>query len=520
MIELEVYNKKIITKDLLEFMISITELRQAIESQYSTKCFVNLVELSLSPTKAYTHLQSCYQSSFDNNDRLVFYTSDHISDSFLQHLYQACNLIDISNFFVLICSPYELDSAVITNAQKVSTDPVPFQWYQVDIEPTGDLQFDFAVPEKLCPMPWMNLEIDNHGNISPCCAYSNGGIAHVNNSTLNQAFYNNQMSHLRQQFLDGMQPSGCKKCWDLEDRGLISIRTYNLGLLKKELLTNYIDDLKIRSLDLKPGNTCNFKCRICTPKSSSLYEQEFKKIKNITFKTPNWAEDTPVVIDEITQLLPNLTNIDMYGGEPFLIKPVLRLVKQAAESGYSHNIRLHFNSNGSIYPEHHIKYWKNFKHIDIQFSIDNVGKRFELERGGSWDQVAHNIQTLVDLNLPNVNISIMPAISIMNIFYIDELLHWADNLNLSVNPLYVTTPNGFALTNLTANAKKTIVNKFKDHPWLEMKNILSYIQSLPDSDGREFLKLCKHFDSIRRENFLDSHFEIAEAMGYVYNSKL
>jgi sulfatase maturation enzyme AslB (radical SAM superfamily) len=207
----------------------------------------------------------------------------------------------------------------------------------------------------------------------------------------------------------------------------------------------------------------------------------------------------------------------MYGGEPFLIKPLLRLVEQAVDQGHAKNITLHYNSNGSIYPEKYIDYWKKFKHVDIHFSIDNIGTRFELERGGSWNQVDSNINQLVNLKLPNIKINIMPAISIMNIFYINELFQWADKLSLPVHPLYVTDPIGFDLKHLTADAKELIINKFQNHQWPEMKNILAYIKSVPDSNGREFVKLCKHFDDLRNQNFADSHTEVAKAMGYVYN---
>jgi sulfatase maturation enzyme AslB (radical SAM superfamily) len=286
-------------------------------------------------------------------------------------------------------------------------------------------------------------------------------------------------------------------------------------LLKKELLTVELQDLKIRSLDLKPGNTCNFKCRICNPVRSSLFDQEHRKHHQISIKKLNWAEDTTETIDEILGLLPSLSNIDMYGGEPFLIKPLLNLVKTAVAHGHAKNIRLHYNSNGSVYPEDFIDYWKHFKHIDIQFSIDNTGKRFELERGGSWDQVDSNIRKLVSLELPNVKIGIMPAISIMNIFYIDEVLNWANDLGLDVNPLYVTDPAGFDLKNLTADARNLINSKFKNHPWPAIQSILNYINSTPVSDGREFINLCQYFDSMRDQSFQQSHPEISKAMGYV-----
>jgi MoaA/NifB/PqqE/SkfB family radical SAM enzyme len=486
-------------------MMSITGLRQYLSSQYTLKCFVDLEYMSLAPSNAYKQFQACYQETFNTNDRLVFYTTDIIPKTLLDHLYQAASQIDVSNFFVLICSPYDI-------SEQVKSDN-PFQTLQLEFEKTSTLQNNYFVPDTLCPMPWMHLEVTAPGKIRPCCV-SSQTIGHVKDLTLQDAFSSDMLSELRQDLLDGKKPPGCQKCWDLEGKGLISNRTYHMQFLKTELLTNALDYPKIKSLDLKPGNTCNFKCRICNPVASSLFAQEVSKFRTTPLSTFNWAEDNSKTINEIASLLSSISNLDMYGGEPFLIKPLSHLVKQAVDLDYAKNIRLHYNSNGSIYPEHLIDYWKHFRHIDIHFSIDNIGQRFELERGGNWNQIDANIRKLVSLGLPNINVSVMPAISIMNVFYLNELLAWAHDLGLAVNPLYVSNPYGFDLKNLTHNAKKLIVQKLQGHSWPELKNILTYIKSVPDSDGVEFIKLCNHFDSIRNQDFTKSHPEIAEAMGY------
>ena len=495
-------------------MISINQLRDTLSARYNSKCFVDLAELTVSPNNAYKHFDSCYQSAFANNDRLIFYTADVISDSLLHHLYQATKLIDISNCFVLICSPHNIVQQTADIAELNHTDS--FQTLQIVFENTKNLQNNFVVSDTLCPMPWRHLEVSPAGEIRPCCVYIDA-VGHVKSTTLTQAFNNAQVQELRQQMLNGQKPNGCSTCWANEEKGLTSNRYYHLRMLKKELLTVNLARPNIKSLDLKPGNTCNFKCRICNPSNSSLFAQEARLANSIPVESFNWAESQSDTINEIVELLPNLANIDMYGGEPFLIKPLLHVVKQAVEQGHAPHMRLHYNSNGSIYPEHLIEYWKQFNHVDIQFSIDNIGRRFELERGGSWPQIESNIKRLIELDLPNVKIAIMPAINIMNIFYFDELLQWADQLGVEINIQYVSEPVGFDLKNLTGYAKKLIIEKFQHHPWPEMKSILNYIASTPDSDGQAFLALCKHFDHLRSQNFAESHFEIAKAMGYVYN---
>lgn len=493
--------------------VTVDQLERDLSKKYSIKCFVDLADLTGSPTQAYKVLQQHYQLEFLVEDRLVFYTQHNISDQLLRHLYQAASLIDVSNFFVLLCCPFDLKSKLDDIAFANAGDNVSFQSIQVAVTNTKPMVEDYVLPDTMCPMPWSHMRIDQSGSARPCCVYEDT-VGNVIEQSIDQLFHNQHYEQLRQKFLSGEKVSACDHCWNLEKHGLISNRTMHMRFLKKELLTKYLDDPKIISLDLAPGNTCNFKCRICNPTASSLFAQESQSVSGIVpIKTINWAESNSKVMDEISDLIPSLTNIDMYGGEPFLIKPLHKLVSQVVNQGYANQIRLHYNSNGSIYPDHLIEYWKHFNHVDIHFSIDNVGTRFNLERGGSWQQVNSNIQKLVNLELPNLKISIMPTISIMNILYLDEVLSWAHQLGLPVNPNYLDSPEAFSIRNLTPLAKKLIIEKFQDHDWPEMKNILNIVRSSTDSNGHAFVTLSQHFDRIRGQNFLDSHAEIAHAMG-------
>ena len=108
----------------------------------------------------------------------------------------------------------------------------------------------------------------------------------------------------------------------------------------------------------------------------------------------------------------------------------------------------------------------------------------------------------------------MPTISVMNIYYIDQVYDWAVKHGF---PIFVSHVQGESidLRNLTWQSKKIIIDKYKDHPWREMQNLINIIQELPDSDGKKFQSKMQWFDQIRGEKFSNSHPEIAKAMGYV-----
>ena len=499
--------------------ITVNTLEQQLRSQFNIKAMCDIGKLSSSPTALFKLLHGIYQEQYDHRARIVFYTSHSVPTKFLQHLYETINFIDISNWFVLICGPKDLEQSIVSSCKLFSHDPVPFQFQSVEISKTKPIEDKFSLPDTVCALPWSNLEIMQNGDIRPCCMTSNMSLGNIKNTTLEQAFHSDQLQKLRNSLLAGERPIECNGCWKVEEKNLTSIRMHNIKRLKKEFLTKYFDYPAVSTLDIKFNNTCNFKCRICGSGSSSLFAAEEHKFRKIPLVIQdNWSESQDF-INQVVSHLPNIHNIDMYGGEPFLIKKFKTVLKLAVENDYAKNIRLHYNSNGSIWPEDFLPYWANFKLVDIHFSIDAIGDQFELQRGGEWQQVENNILKLKNLGLPNLSISIMPTVSAMNVYYIDQVYDWAIKHEF---PIFVSHARGkgLELQDLTKQAKVMIIEKFKNHPWHEMKNIIKIIQELPDSNGKDFQDKIGWFDQIRGENFSDSHNEIANAMEYVYNKNL
>jgi radical SAM protein with 4Fe4S-binding SPASM domain len=479
-------------------------------AEYSVVAAVDVGCLSHSPDLAYKFFNTHYQESYLPDQRLVLYTSHPISDQLLSHLYDATQLIDISNCFVVICTPHDTQDQI--NAIASSKNVNHFESVVCTIADSEPIVDQFVLPETVCPLPWMHIEISNNGNIQPCCVADS--IGNINHSRISDQFMSAEMNNLRNSMLNGSKPTACNTCWNLESNGLHSNRLHHKSLLQKQLLLSSLSSPAITSIDIKPGNTCNFKCRICSPAASSLHAAEQSNYSNLPIvKSSNWAEES-TTFGQLYELLPNLTNIDMYGGEPFLIKSLTRYVQHAVKSNFASDIRLHYNTNGSIFPAELIKYWPAFRRVDIDISIDNIGSKFEIERGGSWIDVEQNIRSLLALDLSNLKISIMPTVNVQNVLYIDELLDWAELHQLPVNINYLTNPKGFALTQLTKRAKEIILKKFEHNSHQELRKIVKFISTLPDSNGEEFKKITRYYDQIRNQSFQNTHPEIAIAMGY------
>lgn len=82
------------------------------------------------------------------------------------------------------------------------------------------------------------------------------------------------------------------------------------------------------------------------------------------------------------------------------------------------------------------------------------------------------------------------------------------------------SPDHMSIQKMTVAAQQLILNKLKNTVWTsrsyqrEIDGIIKFIENGTGSDGTEFLEKMKNTDSYRKQNFLDTHKEIAIAMGY------
>jgi hypothetical protein len=73
---------------------------------------------------------------------------------------------------------------------------------------------------------------------------------------------------------------------------------------------------------------------------------------------------------------------------------------------------------------------------------------------------------------------------------------------------------------MTPAAQELVINKLKTTFWSsnkyqqEIDSVIKFIELGAGSDGTEFLKKMQQTDAHRKQNFMDTHPEIASAMGY------
>ena len=402
--------------------------------------------------------------------------------------------------------------------------------------------------DSFCILPWVSLETSPIGTARPCCLAEDeitdtaGNKMSVKDYSLQDIFNSEYMQNLRKQFRNGEKPETCKKCWTEEAAGRNSKRINTQVKFKEDIkdipaLKDTVDDLWF--LDLKLGNICNLKCRICGSWSSSKWaaeEIDYLKDEGATreeqkqhtaykmLKQGAWPRESEIFWSSLEDLLPNIRYFEFTGGEPFMIKEHFKLLERAVELGYSKNITIHYNTNGTLYPQELEEIWQKFDRVEIALSIDNVGKRFEYERYlAIWDQVNENVQKFEALKNKSTNIDLQLCftVNVLNVLYINELLSWAKNINFDTyhwNMLH--GPEALSIACLPDSAKIQAIEILKQQNFdykyqSDVDNIILMMQNGESSDGTELIQKLSVTDNYRKQHLSQTHPELAAILNYV-----
>jgi organic radical activating enzyme len=238
----------------------------------------------------------------------------------------------------------------------------------------------------------------------------------------------------------------------------------------KKSLTDWTPDSEptLKFIDFKLGNVCNLKCRICGSWSSSKWAQEELDygenpvaLKNL--REGGWPKRNPQFFEDLKEDLKHVEYFEFTGGEPFMIRDHFKILMHCVEKGYAENIDIHYNTNGTQLPPIEIfDLWSYFKHVEIAFSIDDVGEPFEYQRHpANWRQVNANLIKFKERKTPNMDFQICTTVSIFNVFNWAKIALWVAQFQPKF--FYVNTcfdPDYFNVQTLPRQAKNIINSRY------------------------------------------------------------
>jgi len=279
--------------------------------------------------------------------------------------------------------------------------------------------------DNFCIMPFVHSFVTPN-IISPCCAYTNQIKLH----SKTQYWSSEQLKNIQQNMLNNVRDTGCNVCWEKEDRGYSSLRQHS-----NQIYATHIDQIKQNNkqnnpfyLDLRLGNLCNLKCRMCTSEWSSQIAGEILDNPN-----EEWI-DTPkqkiIELDNDTwelldQWIPYVRRVFMTGGEPTIIKRNLDYINKIIISGQSRNVELIFTTNATNINQNFIDIGKNFKSVSYNVSIDAVGELANYIRYPSnWQTINDNLKKI------GTGVSLNTTIQWLNMTRLNEIFEFIENCGI------------------------------------------------------------------------------------------
>ena len=344
-----------------------------------------------------------------------------------------------------------------------------------------------------CIMPFIHQNIKHEGKVGACWRYPDR-IGDYRNQTLEEIWNSEQTRELRRAVLNNERPTGCRSCWDFEDSGVASTRQtcnetysgsqYNLNF--EEIVQNVTNDYAMpyqpRSIEIRFDNTCNLRCRHCSPTYSSQWEVlAFKDPEVKEFFVKHGAgrlEKKHISLPEqsfeqFKSAIPYLREVLVAGGEPLQQKRHWEMIE--AMSDHAHNITLSYNSNLvalGIGFYNVLDHWPRFKKIILRVSVDGDDKIFSYFRtNGDITKVVDNVQKLHALT--NIEMSLTTTVSIYNISRLVDIVKFVNAAGGLFHTSIVQYPRAINPKVLPKEIKQTITQE-----WTAFKQTLDTDASL------------------------------------------
>lgn len=314
-----------------------------------------------------------------------------------------------------------------------------------------------------CPIPWIFQAVRSNGDLRVCCQANvtqNRGVIRKDDGTaynagkdsMDEARNAELMKTIRKNMLSSKWSEECGRCRSEEENNLTSRRQYERVQWKFSILdalkcTNKdgsidVEKSPVKYYDLRFGNFCNLKCRMCGPSDSNAWFEDWIKLTGKTSFTDTSGE---ITIEDVNgklcardfdwpssemfwlQLERNIENIEhvyFAGGEPMLIERHYEFLQKCIDSGYAKNILVEYNTNGTTLPPRVVKLWQHFKEVRLGISVDGMDQVLEYQRYPvKWNKILKNLNT-IDKLPNNIKAWIAFTVTAYNVEHMIDFMKW------------------------------------------------------------------------------------------------
>jgi hypothetical protein len=433
-----------------------------------------------------------------------------------------------------------------------------------------------------CPLPWNSINLRNNGDLRICCntnSYSpQRGIMRKEDGTpynagrddWNEARNATLLKEVRASMLKGEWHSECERCRQEEINGIRSRREYErddwgkwygnyIDIEKAKDITEEdgtldVDAQPINFVDIRYGNFCNLKCRMCGPTDSHQWYDDFVQLHNTTsYKdthdkiqlTKNekgrwstdqydWFQGNNMYWSNFEKYAVNAHKLYIVGGEPLIIDEHQESLERIVANGTAKNMRLEYNTNLTNVPNRLVELWENFQEVRLGVSIDGTGAVFNYQRTpAKFDAVYKNMLKLDQNEKLKLKAWFAFTVTPFNVFHFPEFMKWklTESGLTKFNPIndmrpivshhMCHSPKYYNVKVLPPELKQAVVEHyreyikwinntdFSDHVKKDFAKVLNGVIKFMNSEDYSaewlgtFVKTTVKLDEIRNQSIID-----------------
>jgi radical SAM protein with 4Fe4S-binding SPASM domain len=382
-----------------------------------------------------------------------------------------------------------------------------------------------------CMMPWVHMHMWPAGYTYPCCMSDPDlPIGNTQDQSLQEIWNGEQLRNIRLNMLQDKPSKECRRCYELEESGMSTLRTGSLVNYPKhwdKVNSTQEDgsagDVNLAYMDIRFSNLCNLKCRSCGPQFSSSWFEDHKQMygKLDHPKILKVRDDMKNFMDELDPLLASVERVYWAGGEPLITDEHYKILDKWIEMG-KRDVAMDYTTNFTqmrFKKKTAFEYWNAFDSVRVAASLDANHSRGEyLRKNMDWGIVVQNRKDMIE-QCPQVYFELTPTVSVYNVLnlpdfhkeWIEEGLLQPENIRINI----LLDPTYMRLQILPPWIKDRVRSRYAEHiaylkqfdttKWVikDYESILQFLETDRSDEIRMFLFKTQKVDRLRIENVFE-----------------
>tara|TARA_Y100000592_G_scaffold99903_1_gene177711 strand:+ start:249 stop:1445 length:1197 start_codon:yes stop_codon:yes gene_type:complete len=348
------------------------------------------------------------------------------------------------------------------------------------------------------------------------------GYFHFNmtRDKISDSWNSEYMKEMRVKLMNGEKHDNCRRCYQQEELGHQAMRD-DLGM--KDLIKDTGEDgtynKQPNTLELHFGNLCNLSCKMCSQNYSTTIGKELIKmgendpeflkwVKSQSGNINNWTgqldvaydwfKDKKIRLQVFEHVSKNVTNLQVIGGEPTVIKEFWELLEYLDDNNTLAEKNLLVSSNLTNVNPKLTRWLGKTQEWMVAASIDGIGDRNRYIRYPSdWNTILRNLKFYNEIiaQTKKGKISYGPAIQLLNIDQIVDLCEFFED----------SSPGNAGIGGYYSHVKYPVICDYDiAPPEYKLKVADKLERQIKDLNTPSYVnEISTHIDALRREVFTE-----------------